>query len=53
MVQVLCQEAAQRVAFETERRLAAEEHAAVVEQSVVNAMEHQVGAVMHEAWLRA
>ena len=47
--QALCQEAAQRVAFETERRIDAEERAAAIEQSVGSTMEQQISAVRHEA----
>ena len=50
--QMLCREAAWRVAHETERRLVAEKHAAGVEQWTMYAIEQNVNAVRNGAWLR-
>ena len=50
--QVFCQEEAWCVAEEKNRRLAAEDHAADVEQYAVHAIERSIDDVRHEAWLR-
>ena len=51
--QVMCQEAGHRVAFETGRRLAAEEHTTAVEQWTESAIEQRTNSIKDEAWLRA